>query len=315
MLVFCEFNSHCRLEYSILLKIRVLLNKNSKNKKVFISTSLYTTKKMKIAIKHLYTGKVIESDNKNKKISTNFVSEVLNSQNTDKFIYLENGPQMKIQNLEFIKKRVWKKNKSNDEVNFFAAENNTNTDQFSGDKNNEKNSINKKINFLKNKKIFYFTKTYKNVFKNYLNQERILRQNTKAQLVERQSQTVKLLYILSNIFGKGINIEIVRLSSESISAHILAKAISFLCLGKSFNRIKIAIKRGVQIKTFDNRPNNIVGLKVTVHGRLNQGRITPRKTKASYIIGRFKNCTTDVARVTTKNFKGQYSITVKLAII
>lgn len=264
-------------------------------------------------LKHNYTHKI--TDYKKERVRTSFLSKILNHKRTGDFIFIEKGPEINVQNIEYSKKLRGKKQKDNRTL-------------FSNDKKANKrigvplykkrklDKIGIKILYRKIKKMNFLKKKHQNVFKNYRDQIIKIREESKVIIMERQSRAIKIFFILSNIFEKNVIIEKAYVNRKSGTARILAKAIAHLCLNKKYARVKKIVKKSVRIFQFTRNPNKIVGIKVTINGRLKIGRITPRKTKRTFMGGRLKNCSSvSVARVVSKNYKGQYSITVKLAII
>lgn len=244
-------------------------------------------------IKKQYTNNIINP--KKKVTSTSLLAKIFGNKVTGDFIFIENGPEINIQTAEFYKKV--KKNKRDLKKNLYLR-------------------IIKKRYYKRIKKMKYFQKKYPELFKEYdmkiINIIPIIIKN----IVERPMFTVRILPILRNIFEKSVIIQKIIIKTKSGNARILAKYIGYLCLEKKYNRVKKVIKKGAWIDHSLTKPNEVVGLKVTINGRLKTGRITPRKTKKSFTIGRFKKSSNlKVARVVAKNYKGQYSITVKIAII
>lgn len=254
--------------------------------------SMLMFKKMINKIKNYYARKVAHKN-------TNF--KVINNNMDNKFF--ENGPFINIDNIEYVAPR---------KLGTITSDNSK--------------EIMKKYSFKKSQILEIRVKSHQI-------------------MIERQNKILKSLYILSLIFDKGVNINRVQVSRKTVNAKILAKAIAYLCQNFKFNRVIKIIQKCVPIMKSSTMLNNIVGLKVTVNGRLKIGRITPRKTKSSFIIGRFKDfqhftdmrakaidsnhnsnfnsgasygtsrSNIEVRRVVSKNFKGQYSVTVKLCII
>lgn len=273
----------------------------------------------KIKIKYFYTNKIIDTDLKKKDVSTSYLSKIMSKKTTGDFIFLENGPEINVQNIEYSKKL--RKKKQNEGLTIFSGAKNKKILENFGFKKNKINkikNINKKIIYWKMKKIKYLKKKYRYIFgqKKYYKKMLNLRRDSKQIIIERPSRVIKIMFLLSTIFEKGVNIEKACVKRKSGNARILAKAIAHLCLNKNFRRVKKIVKKSIRVFLFTTEPNKIVGIKVTVNGRLKKGRITPRKTKNTFIIGRLKKCSkVNVSRVVAKNFKGQYSVTVKLAMI
>lgn len=132
-----------------------------------------------------------------------------------------------------------------------------------------------------------------------------------------------LCNILSNLFKKPVELNLIRLHYPYLDSNILVNL-----LGIMINKIKlrILIRKLFEntviknLKTINlNRNNNIIpaflsGINIKIAGRLLTQRVVPRKTVKNIIRGasaRNKVNFLDVARYSNKNRRGAFSITVK----
>jgi hypothetical protein len=133
----------------------------------------------------------------------------------------------------------------------------------------------------------------------------------------------KLCEILSNLFKKQVELDLIRLHYPYNDSNILA---NFLAIMINRIKLRILIKRlfsnaVLKNKKFSNTKTNklniipafLSGINIKVAGRLLNNRIVPRKTVKTIrrgAVAKGKINYLDVARTTTKNKRGAYSITV-----
>jgi hypothetical protein len=136
----------------------------------------------------------------------------------------------------------------------------------------------------------------------------------------------KLCEILSNLFKKSVELDLIRLHYPYNDSNILANLLAIL-----INRIKLRIiakrlfgKAVLKNKKFSLRVTNktnklniipafLSGINIKVSGRLLNNKIVPRKTVKTIrrgAVAKGKINYLDVARYTNKNKRGAYSITV-----
>nr|YP_009710555.1 ribosomal protein S3 [Amanita pseudoporphyria]QFZ98504.1 ribosomal protein S3 [Amanita pseudoporphyria] len=133
----------------------------------------------------------------------------------------------------------------------------------------------------------------------------------------------KLCEILSNLFKKPVELDLIRLHYPYNDSNILANFLAIM-----INRIKLRIiakklfgkavlknKKFSSTKTnkFNNIPAYLSGINIKVAGRLLNNKIVPRKTvktikRGAVATGKINYL--DVAKYTNKNKRGAYSITV-----
>lgn len=132
-----------------------------------------------------------------------------------------------------------------------------------------------------------------------------------------------LCNILSNLFKKPVELNLIRLHYPYLDSNIL---VNFLGIMINKIKLRILIRKLFEntviknLKTVNlNRNNNIIpaflsGINIKVAGRLLTQRVVPRKTVKNIIKGasaRSKVNFLDVARYSNKNRRGAFSITVK----
>ena len=192
---------------------------------------------------------------------------------------------------------------------------------------------NKKYNYLKLIKNLRDLKNKHKRFKKQISRFRRFKNITsKINLVKLSNYNLTKIFsnkfnilcnILSNLFKKPVELNLIRLHYPYLDSNILVNL-----LGIMINKIKlrILIRKLFEntiiknLKTVNlNRNNNIIpaflsGINIKVAGRLLTQRIVPRKTVKNIIRGasnRSKVNFLDVARYTNKNRRGAFSITVK----
>jgi hypothetical protein len=129
--------------------------------------------------------------------------------------------------------------------------------------------------------------------------------------------------ILSNLFKKPVELDLIRLHYPYNDSNILANLLIFM-----INRIKLRIiakklfgKAVLKNKKFSSTKTNklnvipafLSGINIKVAGRLLNNKIVPRKTVKTFrrgAVAKGKINYLDVARCTNKNKRGAYSITV-----
>jgi Mitochondrial ribosomal protein (VAR1) len=198
----------------------------------------------------------------------------------------------------------------------------------------------KQIKLLNNKKYNYF-KLIKNLrdlkkkhrrFKKQISRFRRFKNNNKFNFINLSNYNLTKIYsnkfnilcnILSNLFKKPVELNLIRLHYPYLDSNILVNL-----LGIMINKIKlrILIRKLFEntiiknLKTVNlNRNNNIIpaflsGINIKVAGRLLTQRVVPRKTVKNIIRGasaRSKVNYLDVARYSNKNRRGAFSITIK----
>lgn len=122
----------------------------------------------------------------------------------------------------------------------------------------------------------------------------------------------KLTLCLSNFYQKKVNIY-ENIVFKYRNAIIFCKIIQKKIKKKRFPKIKRIIKKIFRFNYDIN--THITGIIVQVNGRLSKDRIVRRKTKKTFIKGRFKNSTfLDKARMTFKTNKGRCRVQVCLGM-
>jgi hypothetical protein len=132
----------------------------------------------------------------------------------------------------------------------------------------------------------------------------------------------KLIFILEKMFKKTIILDLVRLKYPYHESNILAQILGFSSKTYRFRLIMrkllyVAIIKNptkmVRKQNFSVIPSYLSGVKVRLAGRLLTQRLVPRFTVQNYQFGslaRGKIHFTDSSRVTLKNKRGAYSLTV-----
>lgn len=127
--------------------------------------------------------------------------------------------------------------------------------------------------------------------------------------------------VLSKVFGRPVELRLVKLYYPYLNRYILAQYIALATDQNKFTRIlsnllgKVAIVKDIKSpRTLASElPSQIIGIKVQVSGRLVSERSRPRFTVQTAQIGSFvndKRALIDMASYTTKNAKGAYTIKV-----
>lgn len=158
--------------------------------------------------------------------------------------------------------------------------------------------------------------------KNFRNSYINTSNNTDNSIINKSSIINNLLIILEKIYGCRVHIVANRVHYPYINADILAKY-----LGKNANRnnfihmwksiVNNPVLNANLLNTF------IIGIKITVRGRLTTERVIPRKTSKSVVIGTFspknipKNLKVNIDRglVHLKNKTGAFTITSEICNI
>lgn len=188
----------------------------------------------------------------------------------------------------------------------------------------KKNIFNFKFNYYKKRALikFYFFKIRKKVKLIYL---------SKFSLIDKYPNKFKILCdIFSKFLNKNIELDLIRLHYPYYDNNILVNLLAYMVnklkirlmtrnifrkavirkLNKKFNPITIT---GKEKKKFTIIPTFLTGLKIKVAGRLMNYKTVPRRTvrnvqKGISSVGRVNY--TDLARYTSKNKKGAFSITI-----
>jgi hypothetical protein len=188
----------------------------------------------------------------------------------------------------------------------------------------KKNIFNFKFNYYKKRALikFYFFKIRKKVK---------LINLSKFSLVDKYPNKFKILCdIFSKFLNKNIELDLIRLHYPYYDNNILVNLLAYMVnklkirlmtrnifrkavirkLNKKFNPITIT---GKEKKKFTIIPTFLTGLKIKVAGRLMNYKTVPRRTvrnvqKGISSVGRVNY--TDLARYTSKNKKGAFSITI-----
>nr|YP_009912227.1 ribosomal protein S3 [Phallus echinovolvatus]QLD96664.1 ribosomal protein S3 [Phallus echinovolvatus] len=134
---------------------------------------------------------------------------------------------------------------------------------------------------------------------------------------------VKFKYLISfleKIFNKKIELELIRLKYPAHNSNILAQVLALSSKNLKFFTIMRKLLYNVNIKhtgflkhNFNIIPSYLSGIKIRLGGRLSTEKLIPRKTVKTYQIGsiaRNKVNYKDNTRVTLKNKRGVYSLTV-----
>jgi ribosomal protein S3 len=127
--------------------------------------------------------------------------------------------------------------------------------------------------------------------------------------------------VLSNVFGKQVELRLVKHRYPYLNSYILAQWIANTTQSKKLVQIvrrlfsSVApVKDTDNIETLTNAlPSHIVGIKVRVSGRLMTERSRPRQTVQTAQIGSFSKgnlSLVDFASFTTKNKKGAFTVKV-----
>lgn len=127
--------------------------------------------------------------------------------------------------------------------------------------------------------------------------------------------------ILSKVFGRPVELRLVKLYYPYLNAYILAQFIALATEQNKFTRIvskllgKVSIVKDIKApkSLASELPSQIVGIKVQVSGRLVSERSRPRFTVQTAQIGSFTNdkrALIDMSSYSTKNAKGAFTIKV-----
>jgi len=197
---------------------------------------------------------------------------------------------------------------------------------------------NKKYNYLKLIKNLRYLKNKHIIFKKQISRFRRFKKKkirNKINLIKLSNYNLTKIYpnkfnilcnILSNLFKKPVELNLIRLHYPYLDSNILVNL-----LGIIINKIRLRIlirkvfentvikKLKKIVRGASNRNNNIIpaflsGINIKVAGRLLTQRVVPRKTVKKFIRGasnRSKINFLDVARYSNKNRRGAFSITVK----
>ena len=124
---------------------------------------------------------------------------------------------------------------------------------------------------------------------------------------------------LSSIFGRPVELRLVKLHYPYMDSYIMAQYIAMNTLDYTLAQIMerlfgvIGPVKNTDAMTDSHLPSHIVGIKVRVSGRLMTERSQPRKTVQSVQVGSFsKNnlSLVDMASYSTKNKKGAFTVKV-----
>src|ERR1700724_3248108 len=177
---------------------------------------------------------------------------------------------------------------------------------------------NKKYNYLKLiKNLRYLKKKHRRFKKNIRRRFRRIKKTTKINLIKLSNYNLIKIFpnkfnilcnILSNLFKKPVELNLIRLHYPYLDSNILVNL-----LGIMINKIRLRI---LIRKIFKNTiiPSFLSGINIKVAGRLLRQRVVPRKTIKKIIRGtsnRNKINFLDVARYSNKNRRGAFTITVK----
>jgi hypothetical protein len=125
--------------------------------------------------------------------------------------------------------------------------------------------------------------------------------------------------VLSSIFGRPVELRLVKLHYPYMDSYILAQYIAMNTLDYTLTQIVerlfgvIGPVKDTDTMTDSNLPSHIVGIKVRVSGRLMTERSQPRKTVQSVQVGSFSKdnmSLVDMASYSTKNKKGAFTVKV-----
>ncbi|EPQ49801.1 hypothetical protein GLOTRDRAFT_9018, partial [Gloeophyllum trabeum ATCC 11539] len=123
--------------------------------------------------------------------------------------------------------------------------------------------------------------------------------------------------ILSRIFNKPVELELIRLYRPYFDSNILVNTIGLISNKIKFRKILKKLFRKATIrnnkKTNNLLPSFLSGIQIRVAGRLLTNRVIPRMTVKNYQKGRLarsKATLVDTSRFTRKNKRGTFSITV-----
>lgn len=169
------------------------------------------------------------------------------------------------------------------------------------------------IEALSSKPVYTYTtdKVIINVFYFIPKRNRALNNNTINNLGE----------LLSKVFGRPVELRLVKLHYPYLNSTILAKYIGMNADKYKFRQIKRKIiGKSPIIKDIDSPkvlssqlPSHIVGIKIRISGRLVTERVRPRQTVVTTQIGSFVNdnkSLIDCGSYTGKNIHGAYTIKV-----
>ncbi|CAO1639646.1 unnamed protein product (mitochondrion) [Sympodiomycopsis kandeliae] len=188
-----------------------------------------------------------------------------------------------------------------------------------------KNRSQSKVLFLENQKemnvqyLNYIKRKNRRTYKIKNRRIRIIRrfrrlQNSRISIIN-SIKKAKIRLCLSNLCQKKVTIIENRIKIKIINAQILAKIIANTLKKNRFRKMKNKISKFMKFRNINIIPSHVTGLKISVNGRLNKDRIVPRKTRKSFIKGRFKGSSIiDKGHVLMKNSKGHFHITVSIAI-
>lgn len=127
--------------------------------------------------------------------------------------------------------------------------------------------------------------------------------------------------VLSKVFGRPVELRLVKLYYPYLNRYILAQYIALVTDQNKFSRIMLKLLGKVSIvndikapRTLaSDLPSQIIGIKVQVSGRLVSERSRPRSTVQTAQIGSFVNdklSLIDYASFNTKNAKGAFTVKV-----
>lgn len=126
---------------------------------------------------------------------------------------------------------------------------------------------------------------------------------------------------LSQVFGRPVELRLVRLHYPYLNSYILAQYIAHNTNEYNFVRIQRAILSKVSVTQDINSieassselPLHIVGIKVRISGRLMTERSRPRQTVQTFALGSFvkdNQSLVDTAQFSDKNKKGAFTVKV-----
>lgn len=171
---------------------------------------------------------------------------------------------------------------------------------------------------------FFYYITNNQKFINKFNKSNNKNNKTENKIISENNNNISIIFvknlskILQNIFGKKVELIINKVHYPYINAKIFSEYLCKNVKTKTFLHFTQSISSNYFAK---NLPSHIIGIKITLHGRLITEQIIPRKTIKSKILGRFNNYTIlnnsqlwiDKGYTEIKNELGTFRINVEIA--
>ena len=152
-----------------------------------------------------------------------------------------------------------------------------------------------------------------------IKKEIIKKNNTNSKLILENYNKLKIICnILTRLFKKPIELELVRLYLPQYNANILVNFVGMFINKIKLRKIINKLRLKSMIKLFlvkKDIPSTTSGFNIKVAGRLLTQKSVPRKTVkfiSSGALARGKTMFVETARFTNKNKKGAFSLTVSI---